>query len=518
MHKVKKFWRTRNIILIVCAALMVAGGLWFFVFKKAPPLSTIPVERGAVISEVSATGKVSPIRSLDLGFERSGRIQKISVRVGDVVTSGQKIIELDGQDLRAQLVQADATVRSQKARLAELLAGTRPEQIRIQETVVEKAKQDLENLYGTTKDITTDAFAKSDDAVRTKISALFVNPDSDTVSLSFQVKDSQVDIDLRSLRVRIGKELTLWRTDLSNFSYTASHSDSILLLQNSRTRLGLVNDILTRALDGVDSATNLSETDKAAYKANIYAARTNVNIARTSVTTLLQSITTQENIVKQAEDQLALQKAGSTKEQIDQQRAAVEQAQANVSYASSQLEKTVLRAPFSGTITKVVYEVGDIVNANTPVVSLIGSEKFQIEVNVPESDISKVKVGDSARVTLDAYGKSVIFKAEVMKIDLSETMIEGVATYKTTLRFLDNDDRILSGLTANIDILSGQRENVLYIPTRNIRIVDGKFFVTILTGTKTKTEVEIKTGLRGSDGRTEILSGLSETDKILAEE
>lgn len=518
MHKTKKFWRKRNILLFVLAVVVLVGGLWFFFVNREKPIVTIPVERGSVIAEVSATGKVSPVRSLDLAFERSGRIKRINVKVGDVVTSGQKLIELDSQDLQAQLIQADASLRSQQARLAELLAGTRPEQIRIQETAVEKAKQDLENLYGTTKDVATDAFAKSDDAVRTKISALFINPETENPTLAFQVKDSQIDIDLRSLRVQLGKELTLWRSDLSNFPYNASHTESATLLQNTRTRLGLVNDILTRALDGVDSATNLSETDKATYKANIYAARTNVNAARAGVTTLLQSITTQENIVQQAEDQLALQKAGSTKEQIAQQRAAVEQAQANISYAASQIEKTILRAPFAATVTKVVYEVGDIANANVPVISLIGSEKFQIEVNIPESDISKVKVGDSAKVTLDAYGKSVIFRAEVLKIDLSETMIEGVATYKTTLKFLDDDSRILSGLTANIDILSGQKDGVLFVPTRNIRVVDGRQYVTILTGKKSKTEVEIKTGLKGSDGHTEVVSGLSETDKIVPEE
>jgi multidrug efflux pump subunit AcrA (membrane-fusion protein) len=146
-------------------------------------------------------------------------------------------------------------------------------------------------------------------------------------------------------------------------------------------------------------------------------------------------------------------------------------------------------------------------------VSLIGGGNFEIEANIAESDIAKVKVGNTAKVTLDAYGKGVLFEATITQIDLSETVLEGVATYKTKFQFKDKDERILPGLTADVDVMSGKKENVLYVPTRNIVIDGRKYFVMKIKGENT-TKTEITTGLRGSDGRTEVLSGVNEGDVI----
>ena len=214
-----------------------------------------------------------------------------------------------------------------------------------------------------------------------------------------------------------------------------------------------------------------------------------------------------------------LKLAGTVPEQIAAQEAKVLQAKASADYERSQLAKTILRAPFSGIVTKVDFDPGDIVSLNTPVISLIGRGAYQIEVNIAESDIAKVKVGNPAKVTLDAYGPSLVFDAKVAQIDLSATIIEGVPTYKTTLIFSKEDARILAGLTANVDILSDQKENVLYVPTRNIISRDSKKFVKLVKDKKKEIfeEVGVAVGLRGSDGRTEIISGLKEGDRVVVE-
>ena len=131
---------------------------------------------------------------------------------------------------------------------------------------------------------------------------------------------------------------------------------------------------------------------------------------------------------------------------------------------------------------------------------------------MPEADIAKIKIGNTAEVTLDAY-PDVFFKATVTKIDPAETVIEGVATYKTTLQFSQNDSRIRSGMTANTDIEGEKREDVLVIPARAIKQKEGKKIVEILDGEVTR-DVEIETGLRGSSGDIEVVSGLKEGDEI----
>jgi len=101
----------------------------------------------------------------------------------------------------------------------------------------------------------------------------------------------------------------------------------------------------------------------------------------------------------------------------------------------AQLNKTVLFSPMTGLVTKVDFEIGEIVSPNTPVIHMIFDNQYKIEVNVPEVEIAKIQPRNQATVTLDAYGESIDFNATVALIDPSETIIDGVPTYKTTLFF-----------------------------------------------------------------------------------
>ncbi len=514
----KKLFTKRNIIIASVGGVVLIGVIAAIIASSKPKeLKVGKIERGTVVQEVSSSGKVVPAENIELAFEKSGRIIGVYAKVGAKVSKGARLVELENGDLKAQLAQAQANVRAAEARLAKLEAGTRPEEIRIKETEVAKARQDLDNLYGEVKDIVNEAYSDADDAVRSKISDLFVNPDASNVRLSFQTTNSQAEIDTLSLRVKIGKELADWRSELSRLSYSAPQDELAKALDSARVRAGIVNDLLTRSLDAVEGSQTLPEATKTTYKTNISSARTNVNGSRASLTTQIQSISSQKSTVTRIENELALARAGSTKAELDAERANVDEARASAAYASAQLEKTILRAPFAGTVTKSEKSAGDIVAANEGIISLIGMGKFQVEVNIAESDITRVKIGNPARVTFDTYGTENVFDATVVKVDLSETEIDNVATYKTVLEFTKSDDRIISGLTANVVIENEKRENVLYAFTRNVSTRDGKSFVKRLTNAETfETEdVEVKTGLRGSDGRTEIISGIAEGEEIV---
>ena len=142
--------------------------------------------------------------------------------------------------------------------------------------------------------------------------------------------------------------------------------------------------------------------------------------------------------------------------------------------------------------------------------------RFEIEANIPEADIAKVKIGDSAAITLDAYGNDVVFDAKVIRIDPAEIIIDGVATYKTTFQFLREDERVKSGMTANIDILTAKKSGVLVIPQRAITQQGNEQFVQISLGQNKFETRKVVVGLRGFDGNAEIISGLNENDQIVS--
>ena len=143
--------------------------------------------------------------------------------------------------------------------------------------------------------------------------------------------------------------------------------------------------------------------------------------------------------------------------------------------------------------------------------------RYEMEAFVPEADIAKVKVGNKANVTLDAYGSDNFFPAEVYQIDPAETVIEGVATYRVRLRFIQEDIRIKSGMTANIDLITKEVSQVIAIPARVVVSFAGEKTVKVLVDNK-PIERKVILGVKGSDGMVEVLSGLKVGESVITVE
>ena len=271
------------------------------------------------------------------------------------------------------------------------------------------------------------------------------------------------------------------------------------------------------AVNSLTPNSSLTQTTIDTYKSNVSTARTNVNTAIANLTSAQEELKSAKATLLLAEQDLLLKKAGPTAEQLTSQEAQIEGAKASVSNYEAQVAKTILRAPINGIVTKQEAKVGEILAAGVVIVSVISESQFEIEANIPETDIAKIRIGNEARITLDAYGNDSVFEARVVKIDPAETIIEGVATYKITLQFIKKDERPKSGMTANIDILADKREKVIYVPQKAVTVKDGEKTVEILLDEKTGAtmEAKVKTGLRGSDGSVEIIEGIKEGDKVI---
>jgi HlyD family secretion protein len=509
----KRRWLLSSIVAVVLIVIVFSLG------KGGTVLQTVKVEKGTVTSEVSVTGTVKPTQSLDLGFVQGGRIAGISVKVGDKISSGQILANLDNGDLSAQLAEAQANIQVQQAKLDQLVRGSRPESLKITESQLEKAKIDLVSDYMGVVNILNDAYAKNEDAVKNQVSSFFVDDNADLPRLSFSLSDPQKNVDSGWQRILVGKELANWSLEIQSLTTNSASSTLEQAMTNAQTHIDAVRVLLNDLSDALQDSIGLSPTALDSYKTNLNTARANVNAVATNIANQQQTIASQKALIQNSQDQYDLLLAGSDPGDISAAQAQLAQTQASAQYAQAQYNKTVLRAPFSGTVTRVVPSVGDIVTANDPVVSIVGSGKYQIEASIAESDISRVQIGKTAAVTLDAYGPDVNFSADVISVDLSATNVDGVATYKTVLQFNQEDSRILAGLTANVDILSDKKDGVLYVPTRDIiQQTDGNYLrVMANTSDKNPKLTKIETGLVGSDGRTEIVSGVNEGALILAE-
>ena len=274
-----------------------------------------------------------------------------------------------------------------------------------------------------------------------------------------------------------------------------------------------LND-LSNGVSTLHAGGALTQTTLDGYKNDISSARTNISLAISTLSASEQTYRTSKTAAIKAEQQLTLKTNGSTAEDIAAQAAQVKSARAQLENARAVFGKTLISAPFSGLVTKVDIKEGEIASPNTPVISLISASSYEMESYVSENDISKVKVGQTAKVTLDSYGKDVIFTAKVVQIDPAETVLNGASTYKIKLQFTTNDDRIRSGMTANITIETASKPASIIVPQEAVFLENGEKVVTVESNGKNINK-KVETGGINTAGEIEIVSGLAVGDKII---
>lgn len=476
------------VIIIVLLSLV----FYFSSSKKdtiAPNTATI--KRGNVIQEVDVTGRVKPINKADLSFEKSGRVTNVYVDVGRQVRAGDTLAEIESSVARGALQEAEA-------RLSELKRGSRPEELVVKKAELAKYSQDLANANAGASDVSNDAFAKADDALHAKISGIFSGYKTSSYKYTFSVCNSQLAGDGELLRLNAEIDFDKWREENNNvpsLENVGRHLEIILAFLGSVGR--------TLSLDCTISNTALDT-----YRTNINTARTNITSALASVNAKKQSITALTLSLAKVKDELSLMEAGTSSEAVSAQ-------EARVLSARGELLKHSVVSPISGTVTKVDIKVGESGAIGKNVFSIISDESFEVEAYVPEADIAKIKIGNNAKITLDAYGDDVVFNATIVSIDPAETTIENVSTYKTVLHFSKDDKRIKSGMTANIVVSTSLRENVLYAPERSIITRAGEKFIRVVNDENNTTDAPVVVGLRGSDGSIEIISGVAENTRII---
>lgn len=517
LHKIAKQIKKPLIYIPLAIVVIGVGAMAYSSNSNGNGEEVITVTPQDFVQEVAVTGKVVAAQDVQLGFETSGRISRVNVKVGDKVNIGQVLAFVSNGDYGAAVSQRQAIVESEQAKLAEIQRGSRIEDITIAQSDVDSAQTSIDQAKRNVVDQIKDAYVRSDDAVRSKIDQLYSNPRSatpeilsfDTSNVGYAFKEK-----LNDERLRAGEMLTRWQS--STQSLTAE-SYTLTTLSEARTNINQMRDFLNNlsvAVSSLQPNTSLTQTTIDKYKSDISQARTNISIAATNLSSAEQSISSYQSALKKAQDQLALKKAGSTQEQINSQIAQVKSAQAQLQSAQAAYAKTLITAPFAGIVTKVDTKAGEIASPNISVISLSSASKYEMESFISETDIAKVKVAQSAKVTLDAYGKSVIFDATVTEVDPAETVLDGVSTYKAKLQFAVDDERIKSGMTANITIQTDSRTAVIVIPQQAIFLKDGEKNVKVIVASGQEDRI-VKTGSINNKGDIEVISGISAGERVI---
>ena len=199
--------------------------------------------------------------------------------------------------------------------------------------------------------------------------------------------------------------------------------------------------------------------------------------------------------------------------QIGAARAKINQARATYKTAMTNLGYTKIIAPVDGTIISREIDLGQPVAASfqAPELFSIAQDltKMQIEVNVSEADIGKVKEGQQVTYTLDGYPDR-LFYGKVTQVRISPTTVSNVVTYSVIVGVDNKDLTLKPGMTANVSIITSKSEDVLCAPSVALKYTpetDGKKYqsqglwilankkpqrIDIETGASDDTNIEVK--------------------------
>lgn len=510
----KNIWTNKGQKKVWIPAIAVATIVLYMIFggKGSTDVSTYKVEAKEFVQNVSLTGKVIAAKNVDMGFETSGRVARVNFKVGDRVKKGQVIASLQNGDAVSNLQKASA-------QLNQIQTGSRLEEISIAQGDFIGAQNDLDLSRQALEIELQNIYNKADESIRSKIDNSFDNPRSVNPQFKYAIdQNPNLKQKLTDDRIKIGETLAVWngKNDISDIDQIKIYVSQI------QTFINDVNNAISIVAEK-SVTTDSNYTVIQSQKTDITLARTNFTIAINSLNQAQILYKNKITALNRAENNLRLKQNGGTQNEVTIQRASVISAQAFVA-------KTIITAPFDGVITKVDVKEGEISSPNTPVISLLNDGEYQIETYVSENDISKLKVDQKTKISLDAYGRDVFFEGMIISIDPAETIKDGVSTYRTKIQFVEKDERVKSGMTANIDIETDRRADVLSIPQASIVLEKGIKKVYVLTNDscikdnscsenfskmKDIKVVEIKTGEINNNGDIEIISGLENNQIII---
>lgn len=216
--------------------------------------------------------------------------------------------------------------------------------------------------------------------------------------------------------------------------------------------------------------------------------------------------------VTQAENALKLKQSPYTQKDVDAARAQVTQAQTALATAKSNLESTTLVSPIEGRVSTIDFQPGERVNAGQ-VIATVVSAAMHADAKVDEIDIGKIKEGLNATITFDSL-TDVTLKGKIKSIAPAATVQSGVVSFPLVISLDSVDARVRGGMTANVNIIVAERNNVVLVPNRALTTKNRVRSVQVEKPDGTVETRTVKTGLN-DDQSTEILEGLTEGDKIV---
>jgi membrane fusion protein (multidrug efflux system) len=194
----------------------------------------------------------------------------------------------------------------------------------------------------------------------------------------------------------------------------------------------------------------------------------------------------------------------------DEAESRLKESQASLSLAKVRLDKSIIRAPFSGRLGLRQVSPGDFVQPGQAIVNLEDTDSIKVDFRIPEIYLSRVQVGQPVQVGVDVYPNQ-LFEGKIYAIDAR--IDNATRTVLVRARIPNPAGALHPGMFARVVLLLGERQNAVFVPEQAVVPMGGdKFVYRVVDGKAMLTKVRL--GLR-KEGRVEIVEGVGPEETVI---
>lgn len=469
---------TRALLAIIAAVIAVAGG-WALLSRTLPSVRAAHPARHRVLETIAASGQVVGHRESVVGASAvSGVVASLAVEVGDRVARGQILARIEDRVARAQVEQAE---RAWRAALAVLAQTARPPLSSERDAAHARVRQ---------------ARAAVDEAAAAVARA--VAAAAQTSAAREQAKAQQAQAEAASseaaARARLaGITAERYRALLAEGAIARQSADQAEAdwetAAAALTAARRQSDAARAAVAAGAAADAAARQDIAAAKARRYAAGEALATARADAATSL---------------------ARPRPEDVEVARRQAHEAEAALRVAREQERSTVVRAPFAGTVTAILTEVGGAVGPGSALLRLAETGLPEVMVNVDENDLPGLQVGQRATITSPAYA-GVRIPGRVTRLGAAVDSSRG--TVAVTVIPQTPPAWLRPGQTLDVNLIVSEARERLTVPVTAVRREGDRTEVFVVRGGRAAAVVVTVGDAAG--GSVPVMSGISGDDLVI---
>ncbi|MEM7801985.1 MAG: efflux RND transporter periplasmic adaptor subunit [Chloroflexota bacterium] len=511
---------------IIAVAILGAGSfiVWSNRTSSAAPVAASSDTAIAFVGDLSenatASGEVVAIQDAGLSLLTAGEVEAVNVEVGDTVAAGDVLVELESVALERSVESAESAVRVAEAELANLMADPSAADLASAEASVASAQAYLNDLLAGPTETEIASSQASLDAAQANIYSA-----SGSLSATYEMSEAdvlqaQINLDDALDALQTAEEQWVRMADCEwddQGNATCEPKDNERMEQATRNvELARADVELARAQ--LDDAQNPNVNTVASSQASVASSQASYDAALARHEALLSGATAEEIASAEADlvsaqATLDILLAGPLATEIKTYETRLEQAQTDLLAAQNALAEATLVAPFDGVITTVYVAEGEM--ASGLAVDLVNVSALEVVLNIDEVDIGQIAVGQEAVVSFETWPDAEI-SSEVSSIAPSAALDSSLINFGVHLTLDESDLPILVGMTANAELITANREDVLLIPNSALTADrdSGTYFVNVIGNEGSVEEIEVTIGLR-DDEFTQITGGLDEGAEVL---